>query len=239
MKVYFFSLVILISALLSACKSKSGEVVATNQAEEVVSEKPAFKTDYPEGMKSFMAKNKGEVIDLEVFNKDILAGKYTAEEIKFWITQMGYDQPTESEMGNDENLLACCRFLGEKDPKWMLKFYFETLMGVEMMADEGSEIELDESWLPKETTWTVLTPKDDKYHADYTLEDILYGWNRQKNFKMLEWCKLLEKKLLKNDFSSGVRSNAHLLKFKRQVVLLWRIKVFLSEMADNFHFIRQ
>lgn len=215
MKVYFFSLVILISALLSACKSKSGEVVATDQAEEVVSDKPAFKTDYPEGMKSFMAKNKGNTINEDVLIKEILVEKYTTEEVKFLISNMEYNKPPEIEMINDEILIACCKFLGEKDPKWTLRFYFETLMGVEMMADEGSEIELDKSWLPKQTTWTVLTPKDDKYHADYTLENILYGWNRQKNFKMLEWCKLLEKKLLKNDFSSGVRSNAYLLKFKK------------------------
>ncbi len=239
MNKYFISLLILIIGLLSACNSKPSEAVETDQPEEVISEKPVFKTDYPEGMAGFMAKNLGNTINEDVLIKEILVEKYTTEEVKFLISNMEYDKPPEIEMINDEILIACCKFLGEKDPKWMLRFYFETLMGVEMMADEGSEVELDESWLPSGVSWAILSPNDDKYHADYTLEDILYGWNRQKNFKMLEWCKLLEKKTLNSEFSSGVRSNAHLLKFKRQVVLLWRIKVFLSEMADNFHFIRQ
>ena len=212
MKFFCLQILLIISVTIGAC----------NDSEEVVTEKGPvvmelkFKTDYPEGAASLIAKLDAKAIDQTEFSKGVLEGHYTLDEIKFWITQVDYTGRTEYELSNDEVLLACSQYLGKYDTKWMLKFYFETLYETKMLAQEGSAEVLDDSWLPNKGKWMIVSPNDGFVYPDAVLSKILYGWNRQKNFQMLAWCKLLETDSIKNTFNSGVKNNALLLKLKRK-----------------------
>ena len=214
MNTYWILFLLTIVLFSESCKKSEDFTVQKETAQ--VEKELEFKTDYPEGAASFLAKHKDKVIDVEELNSAILAGEYTVDEVKFWITQFDYSDKDEVELINDHNLLACCQFLGKRDPKWMLKFYFEEINQVKMLTVEGSDTVLDDSWLPNKGDWMIVSPNDGFVHSDAVLDNILHGWNRQKNFQMLEWCKLLETNLIENTFVSGVKENAVLLKMKRK-----------------------
>ncbi len=81
----------------------------------------------------------------------IMDGFFTPEEAKFILNDFSYteEQQRSNRMMHPAISPLLFKYMFSNDPKWTIRHYYIDCLGLPMCANEGSDTEIDKSWIPQ------------------------------------------------------------------------------------------
>lgn len=140
-------------------------------------------------------------IDIAELAVRIFDREFTEQEMKFWLLGDGKLSAEEVARFRDLHMLEMLRYdvgyalkrIARTDPKWSLRYYYQVFRGVGMRVAEGSDMEVDDSWLPQRQL----------DFSDNVLEAILYDWLEVDWLMARGWMLRVEKEVVEGRVRGG------------------------------------
>jgi len=81
----------------------------------------------------------------------VMDGFFTPEETKFILKDFIYteEQQRSNRIKHPDINLLLFKYMFSNDPKWTIRHYYIDCLGLPMCANEGSDTEIDKSWIPQ------------------------------------------------------------------------------------------